>query len=225
MTHKDPEKRREYAAAYHEEHKGRRRLQPLSDEERLRRHRARKAAQMRKRRAEDPVFRAKHVEYSRMYQKKLREQRDLEIVAEQYLHEQVEVLGGMCPKFVDPSRRGAPDRMVLLPGLPAIFVEMKRESLGRLKSWQERYHADLRALGNRVEVLWSKEDVDNFIASVHAARLSVGGSYVSSQPQPGHAGGGSGTRKDGYFALSAGYAEASRIELLPRTGPRTKARS
>jgi hypothetical protein len=89
-----------------------------------------------------------------------------EIKAEEHLVESVEMVGGMCPKFVDPSRRGAPDRMVLLPEKPVIFVEMKREKLGKVKIWQERYHADLRALGHRVEVLWSKSDVDRFLASI-----------------------------------------------------------
>jgi hypothetical protein len=75
-------------------------------------------------------------------------------------------MGGMCPKFIDPSRRGAPDRMVLLPGRPVFFVEMKREVGGVVKPWQTRYHEDLRALGHRVWVLWSKEEVDAFISEV-----------------------------------------------------------
>lgn len=86
-----------------------------------------------------------------------------EVVAEQHLRVEVEARGGMCPKFIDPARRGAPDRMVLLPGGKVIFVEMKREGTGTVKKHQERYHADLRALGHRVEVLWSKEDVDAFL--------------------------------------------------------------
>lgn len=90
----------------------------------------------------------------------------LEEVAERYLHDTVKLVGGMCQKFVDPSRRGAPDRLVMLPGKPVVFVEMKRALFGRLQPWQERYHADLRALGHRVAVLWSKEDVDEFLASI-----------------------------------------------------------
>jgi hypothetical protein len=89
-----------------------------------------------------------------------------EVVAEQYLRERVEALGGICPKFVDPSRRGAPDRLVVLPGRPIYFVEMKRYRLGKISSWQERYHADLRACGHKVWVLWSKEEVDGFFAEI-----------------------------------------------------------
>jgi hypothetical protein len=140
--------------------------QTLSPEEALRRRRERKRINMAKRRAEDPIFRAKHVEFSRVYTRKLRAQHDEEIKAEQYLRERVIALGGMCPKFVDPSRRGAPDRMVMLPGKPVIFVEMKREALGRVAAHQKRYHDDLRALGHRVDVLWSKKDVDDFLSSI-----------------------------------------------------------
>jgi hypothetical protein len=56
--------------------------------------------------------------------------------------------------------------MVMLPGKPVVFVEMKRESLGKVAAHQLRYHASLRALGHRVEVLWSKKDVDDFLAAI-----------------------------------------------------------
>jgi hypothetical protein len=120
--------------------------------------------------ATNAVWRAKNrvtlLERSRAWEKKMRESSAPEIVAEQYLRERVEALGGMCPKFVDPSRRGAPDRMVLLPGHPVYFVEMKRYKVGKVRSWQERYHADLRACGHKVWVLWSKEEVDEFFTSI-----------------------------------------------------------
>jgi hypothetical protein len=89
-----------------------------------------------------------------------------EAKAEAHLVESVKLIGGMCPKFIDPSRRGAPDRMVMLPGMPVYFVEMKKEKVGKLSGWQSRYHDDLRALGHKVWVLWSKEDVDEFLATI-----------------------------------------------------------
>jgi hypothetical protein len=117
-----------------------------------------------------PEAKAKRVVYdAKRYVTYLRPQQIAikpEKVAEQHLREQIEARGGMCPKFVDPSRRGAPDRMVLLPGKSVHFVEMKRAKLGKIKPHQQRYHDDLRALGYRVWVLWSKEDVDKFIAEV-----------------------------------------------------------
>lgn len=102
----------------------------------------------------------------RRQRRALRSQHAVEAKAEQYLRAAVEARGGMCPKFNDPARRGAPDRMVLLPRSPVIFVEMKRAALGRLTKHQERYHADLRALGHRVEVLWSEADVDAFLSTI-----------------------------------------------------------
>lgn len=89
-----------------------------------------------------------------------------EAVAERRLVSGVSILGGMCPKFIDPARRGAPDRMVMLPGRPVYFVEMKRARFGRVKPWQTRYHEDLRALGHPVWVLWSEPDVDKFLAEI-----------------------------------------------------------
>jgi hypothetical protein len=89
-----------------------------------------------------------------------------EIVAEKYLHDAIASRGGLCPKFIDPARRGAPDRMVLLPGGRIHFVEMKRSKFGKVAPHQERYHADLRRLGFSVHVLWSVEDVDAFLAAI-----------------------------------------------------------
>lgn len=89
-----------------------------------------------------------------------------EAVAETQLRDEIKRRGGMCPKFIDPARRGAPDRMVMLPGHPIYFVEMKREKLGRLTPWQLRYHADLRALGHKTWVLWSERDVERFFNEI-----------------------------------------------------------
>jgi hypothetical protein len=90
----------------------------------------------------------------------------VEATVEEYLKQQVKIIGGMCPKFNDPGRRGAPDRLVCLPGHPTYFVELKRPKIGVLDPHQERYHASLRAAGQRVWVLWSKEDVDAFFAGI-----------------------------------------------------------
>jgi hypothetical protein len=90
----------------------------------------------------------------------------VEAKVEEYLKSQVIARGGMCPKFNDPGRRGAPDRIVCLPGHPAYFVELKRPKIGILDAHQVRYHVALRAVGQRVWVLWSKEDVDAFFADI-----------------------------------------------------------
>lgn len=89
-----------------------------------------------------------------------------EAKVEQHLVESVEARGGMCPKFVDPGRRGAPDRLVLLPNHPTYYVELKRPKFGTLEPHQVRYHDRIRAAGQLVYVLWSIEDVDEFLATL-----------------------------------------------------------
>lgn len=90
----------------------------------------------------------------------------LEAKVEKYLVDGVKARGGMCMKFADPGRRGAPDRLVCLPGHPTYFVELKRPKIGKLDTHQIRYHDDLRAAGQRVWVIWSNEEVDGFFAAI-----------------------------------------------------------
>ena len=89
-----------------------------------------------------------------------------EAAVELHLCELVAAAGGMAPKFKDPGRHGAPDRLVILPGHPTYYVELKRPRGGKLASWQARYHEDLRACGQRVWVLNTKTAVNVFMAEV-----------------------------------------------------------
>jgi hypothetical protein len=138
---------------------------------------AKNAAYMRRRRATDSAFAESQRARCREWQKanrpyvnmKARERRKktpLEIVVEDYLIERVDALGGLCVKFITPGKRGAPDRLVILPGYPTLYVELKRPRLGKLSESQKRYHTRLRDLGQRVWTLWSKEEVDAFILEV-----------------------------------------------------------
>lgn len=88
-----------------------------------------------------------------------------ESVVEMRLHEGVGEAGGMCLKWVSPGYGGVPDRIVLMPDEVVIFVETKAPD-GVLESWQERCHRRLRALGFRVEVLWTIGDVEGFLCSL-----------------------------------------------------------
>lgn len=74
--------------------------------------------------------------------------------------------GGKCVKFPPLFYAGFPDR-ICLAGPPAliIFVETKAPKQGP-RPLQRKVHAQLRAWGFRVEVLDSKESVDDFIASL-----------------------------------------------------------
>jgi len=120
-----------------------------------------KAAYARER-MKDPIFRAAHNARTQARRGKY----PTEASVENYLVDLVKVLGGLCIKFVDPGRRGAPDRIVCLPGHPSYFVELKRPKLGRLDAHQARYHDALRSAGQKVWVIWSKEGVDGFFAEI-----------------------------------------------------------
>ena len=90
---------------------------------------------------------------------------------EQYLVRRVKELGGEVRKVKWIGRRGAPDRVVMLP-LPIsvggnrvgnlIWVELKAP--GEVSEpHQHREHERMRAMGQRVEVLDSKEQVDEVL--------------------------------------------------------------
>lgn len=109
----------------------------------------------------------------------------LEKSVEGYLCREVKKLGGTAEKFTSPGRRSVPDRLVLMPSriadtggehpwgesidmpIPAqcIFVELKAPGKKATPA-QRRDHGRRRAMGFRVEVLDSKEAVDEFIRSL-----------------------------------------------------------
>lgn len=89
----------------------------------------------------------------------------MEKIVEKYLVNGIERLGGLCVKFPPLFFRGFPDRIVLLPGAVIAFVETK-DTGKKPRPIQERVHAKLRKLGFRVEVIDSKEGVDNFIMTL-----------------------------------------------------------
>ena len=91
---------------------------------------------------------------------------DLENSVESYLRKQVEKRGGKCIKFLPDFSRGFPDRIVILPNSFLCWVETKRPEGGRLSGSQNVQHALLRRLGQRVEIIWTKEEVDTFLRAV-----------------------------------------------------------
>lgn len=90
----------------------------------------------------------------------------LERVVESHLTAGVIARGGFCPKFKDLGQAGAPDRIVVLPGHPVYFVELKRPKGGWLEPHQKRYHLELTSRGQRVWVLYTVEAVDAFFAEI-----------------------------------------------------------
>ena len=86
---------------------------------------------------------------------------------EKYLIKRVKELGGECRKVQWVGRRGAPDRLVMLPYEhvvfnTAIWIELKAPG-EKVKPHQAREHERMRAMGQRVEVVDSFERVDEVL--------------------------------------------------------------
>ena len=71
-------------------------------------------------------------------------EKDVEI----HLKDIIEMLGGLCLKWVCPGLRGVPDRICLLPESIIFFVELKSEGKD-LEPHQQRRARDLERLGHR----------------------------------------------------------------------------
>lgn len=84
---------------------------------------------------------------------------------EAYLVKRVKAFGGHAYKFVSPSNRGVADRLVVLPEGVVWFVEVKAEG-GRLSPLQTLFIEQMKRLEQNVIVVWNKEEVDAFIATV-----------------------------------------------------------
>jgi hypothetical protein len=94
---------------------------------------------------------------------------------EAYLVARVKDLGGEVRKVKWIGRRGAPDRLVMLPGIVresarrpvvvtdrTIWVELKAPGV-KPEPHQVREHERMRAMGQRVEVVDSLERVDEVL--------------------------------------------------------------
>ena len=90
----------------------------------------------------------------------------LENEVEGHLRRRVEKVGGVCVKFLPDFARGFPDRIVLLPRGVLVWVETKRPQGGVLSPVQKVQHVLLRRLGQRVEVVWTKDQADALIDSL-----------------------------------------------------------
>lgn len=84
-----------------------------------------------------------------------------ENIIEEYLVERVKALGGEVRKLRWVGRRGAPDRLVLLPGR-LLWVELKATGAS-CEPHQLREHARMERMGQRVAVVDSKIAVDEVL--------------------------------------------------------------
>jgi len=81
---------------------------------------------------------------------------------ETYLRDQVRKVGGAAMKWVSPGNSGVPDRIVFLPGGRVVFVELKAPGK-KPTQLQLVQHERLRALGQDVRVIDSREGVDGLV--------------------------------------------------------------
>jgi hypothetical protein len=89
----------------------------------------------------------------------------MEKTIERYLVGEVRKRHGEAIKLPPLFVPGIPDRLVLMPGGVAVFVELKDRGKSPTPL-QARVHDRLRSLGFRVEVLDSAFAVDNLVATL-----------------------------------------------------------
>jgi hypothetical protein len=89
----------------------------------------------------------------------------LENKVEQHFVDCAWARGGEVRKLAYIGRRGAPDRLLVLPGGRVFFVELKRPGAGAADH-QAREHKRLRRAGADVRVLDTLEAVDSFFNEV-----------------------------------------------------------
>ena len=85
----------------------------------------------------------------------------LEKDIEKILVSEVKKLGGRAYKWVSPGNDGVPDRIVIFPNRPPIFVELKSET-GRLSALQQVQIKRLRELGQAVFVVKGIDGLSQF---------------------------------------------------------------
>jgi hypothetical protein len=81
---------------------------------------------------------------------------------EAYLVKRIKELGGEVRKVNWTGRRGAPDRLVMLPGA-GVWVELKAPGK-KPEPHQLREHERMRAMGQRVEVIDSFDGVEGLLS-------------------------------------------------------------
>lgn len=86
---------------------------------------------------------------------------ELESSLEARLRMKVRAIGGRLEKLA-PTRKGIPDRMVLLPGGRIALVELKTVN-GELSPKQILVHREYAALGVHVTVLTGREEIDSWV--------------------------------------------------------------
>lgn len=84
-------------------------------------------------------------------------------IIEGYLERKAKANGFLCYKFISYGTRGVPDRVLIGNG-KTIFVECKAPE-GRLRKQQEIRIREMRKHGALVEILYTRQQVDQFFES------------------------------------------------------------
>jgi len=95
----------------------------------------------------------------------------LEKEIENYFVWTVEHAGGKTYKFKSPTQRGVSDRLACMPDGSTWFVELKIKG-GRLSELQKIFRNDVLRLKQNYACLWSKEMIDEWIATQTVPRRS-----------------------------------------------------
>ena len=87
---------------------------------------------------------------------------------ERKLVQAVHLMGGLVLKFVSPGLDGVPDRVVLLPGGKAAFVELK--ALGKkMRPLQVRRKNQIEALGFLVYCIDRPEQIGGVLNEIQSS--------------------------------------------------------
>ncbi|MDU0200149.1 VRR-NUC domain-containing protein [Paenibacillus sp. MAH-36] len=81
---------------------------------------------------------------------------------EKRLKTEIEKRGALCLKFESPGTAGVPDRLILLPGGQAVFVEMKSPT-GKISEIQKYRIQQFEKLRHKVYVINSNEGIEALI--------------------------------------------------------------
>jgi hypothetical protein len=89
---------------------------------------------------------------------------------ETHFVKRVKALGGFAYKFRSVTQRGVADRIACMPNGEAWFVELKRPG-GRLSALQQLFAEQMAATGQHYAVLWSEEQVDQWLERFASERI------------------------------------------------------
>lgn len=88
-----------------------------------------------------------------------------EAYVEDYLVEQAEKIGFLCPKFVSPGNSGVPDRILIGNG-HTVFVETKSK-VGKLRPLQQYRIKELKKRGATVYVINTRKQVNELLKQLN----------------------------------------------------------